>query len=248
MNARTELNLVVRMRNEAAEILRKHGEETSRVGAAYRLVNRQIEVFRESLQQTAKGMITLTGAVRAARADVAGNPALMARLAGDPAQGSETGRDVAPERIVHRITQHEPVLVRSHRALDQVDEVGRDEGRSIGGPGGPGAAADGWEGTGPRGHRGARAFGGQEFHFGLRQGRALAAVLDIPDLAAVNELKAAVDATLRNQVLLMRSLPAASLWQESRGLGPAIGHSSQMPIEPGMLEALMGKRAPTAEL
>lgn len=98
MSSQTELTLVLRMRNEAAEILRKHGEETSRIGSAYRLAARQVEVFRDSLQQPATGMASLTGMVRGVRADVADNPALSAWVAGDPDRTPQAEGDVVRER------------------------------------------------------------------------------------------------------------------------------------------------------
>ena len=84
MNAQTELTLVLRTRNEAAEILRKHGEATSRIGSAYRLAARQVDVFRDSLQQTATGMASLTGIVRGVATGASMTPASSASCSAPP--------------------------------------------------------------------------------------------------------------------------------------------------------------------
>ena len=237
MNAQTELTLVLRMRNEAAELLRKHGEATNRVGAAYRLAARQVEAFRESLQQTARGMASLTGIVRDVRADVAENPALLAWVAGDGVRAPEAEGDVVRERTVRRTERDEPIIILRSRVLDQVDAADRDAAIRIASSRGRSPAADDREATGWRGHRNHRPFSVDDPPFGLREGRPSAAAFDLPDLATIRELKAAVDATLRNQVLLIRSHPGASFWREGSGMpGMALERSSGRPIEQGTEE------------
>jgi hypothetical protein len=239
MNAQNEQRLVLRMRREAAEILRKHDEATSRAGTAYRLATRQIDVFRESLQQTAKGMAGLTGAVRGASADIADNPALMAWVtagSGEPARDPEMIRDVVPQRIVRSI-EDELFAVRQSRGLDQVDETDWDRRRIVA-TGRRSPAADDRDSTETRDFRDHRAPAGQDFYGGLREGRALAAAFDLPDLTAASELKAAIDATLRNQAPLMRTGPHASLGPAAMGMrGSAIEYRpSENPIDPKMSE------------
>jgi len=235
MSSQTELTLVLRTRNEAAEILRKHGEETSRIGSAYRLAARQVEVFRDPLQQTATGMASLTGMVRGVRADVADNPALSAWVAGDPDRTPQAEGDVVRERTVRGIERDEPIIVLRSRILDQVGAADRDEARRIAASGGRSPAADDRQAIEWRGQRNHRPFREDDLHSGLREGRAGAAAFDLPDLAAIRELKAAVDATLRHQVLLMRSHVGTSFWRKGIDMpGTALEHSSDKPIEQGM--------------
>lgn len=240
MNAQSELHFVLRMRKEAAEILRKHDEATSRVGTAYRLATRQIDVFRESLQQTAKGMAGLTGAVRGASTDIADNPALMAWVtasSSDSARDPEVDGDVVQPRIVRSIELDEPFFVRQSGRLDQVDEVGGEDGEGRTVPGRRLPAADDRGSTEPRSHRDRRTLGGQDFFLGLREGRAMAAAFDLPNQTAASELTAAVDAILRNQALLMRTGANASLRPENIGMpGAAHGYRpSETPIYPRMM-------------
>ena len=249
MNAQSELHLVLRMRKEAAEILRKHDEATSRVGTAYRSATRQIDVFRESLQQTAKGMAGLTGAVRGARADIADSPVLMAWMtasSGDPARDPEAARGIVPGRIVSGIELDERFLVRPGRGLGQVDDTDWQSRRRIVSTGQQSPAAQDRDSTESRGYRDHRALEGQDFYRGLREGRALAAAFDLPDLTAASELKAAIDAILRNQALLMRAGPSASLGPEDMGVGGSAiaSRPSEMPIDPRMGEARTRGRVP----
>lgn len=241
MNAQSELHFVLRMRKEAAEILKMHDAATSRVGTASRLATRQIDVFRESLQQTAKGMAGLTGAVRGASADIADNPALMARLtssSGDSAWEPEAARDAVPQRSVRRIELDEPFLIRQGRGLDQADEIDWSDRRRAFSTGQQSPAADNRDPAGSRGYRDHRVLGGQDFSRELREGRALAAALGLPGLTAASELKAAIDAILRNQALLMRTGADASLGpKDMRVRGVAIGYRpSEKPIDPRMME------------
>lgn len=246
MNAQSELHFVLRMRKEAAEILRKHDEAPSRAGAAYRLATRQIDVFRESLQQTAKGMAGLTGAVRGASADIADNPALMAWVtagSGEPARDPEADSDVAQRRVVRRIELDEPFLIRQGPV--RVAETDREDRRRIASTGRQSLAADDQESTEARIYRDHRAQGGQEFHRGLREGHAMAAAFDLPDLTAASELKAAVGAILRNRALLMRTSTNDSLEPEHRSVPGAAREyrPSEKPIDPRMGAAETLRRA-----
>lgn len=243
MNAQSELHFVLRMRKEAAEILRKHDEATSRMGTAYRLAARQIDVFRESLQQTAKGMAGLTGGVRGAAADVADNPAPMAWVtssSADSAHETEAARDAVPQRNVRSIERDEPLFVRQGRGLDQVDETDWKDRRRTASTGRQSAAADDRASTGSRSDRDHRVLERQDFYLGLREGRALAAAFGLPDLTAASELKAVITAILRNRVLLMRTGANASLGPEHRGVPDPVNEyrSSENPIDPRMMEEL----------
>jgi hypothetical protein len=232
------MHFVLRMRDEATELLRKHNDATSRVGAAYAAATRQIEGFRESLRQSVKGVTSLTGAVRIAGADVAEGSALRPWItaSGDLARDVETARKVVREQTASTIADVRPTRVRQGRTVDQADDGGQGGSGSgvlrrrmledraaadaatflaeivargaVGSPGRQAPAAD-LPGAADPGARRDHLISGLERETSLPApyGRAAARAFQLPDWGAMGELKAAIDATLRNQGILTGNAP-----------------------------------------
>jgi hypothetical protein len=148
--------------------------------------------------------------------------------------------------MVRGIEPDEPFLIRQGKGLAHVDETDWEDRRRIASTGRQSSpAAVDRDSTETRVYRDHRALGGQELYRGLREGRAMAAAIDLPDLPAARELKAVVDAILRNQALPMRTNTNDSLGPEHRGVPGAAREyrPSEKPIDPGMGEAEILRRA-----